>query len=111
MNGINNIALPPSMAQSLHDLRGIEGCEGISGLPVETSAGPSFKEFLLDSIEHVNAMQNDADKAVEQLATGGDVNAAEVLTAVQKADLSFRMMMQIRNKLVQAYQEIKEIRI
>jgi len=36
---------------------------------------------------------------------------AEVLTSVQKADLSFRMMMQIRNKLVQAYQEIKEIRI
>ena len=43
--------------------------------------------------------------------TGGDVNAAEVLTAVQKADLSFRMMTQIRNKLVEAYQEVKEIRI
>ncbi len=43
--------------------------------------------------------------------TGGDVNPAEVLTAVQKADMSFRMMMQIRNKLVQAYQEMKDIRI
>ena len=56
-------------------------------------------------------MQLDADHAVEQLMTGGDVNAAEVLTAVQKADLAFRMMVQVRNKLVQAYQEIKEIRI
>ena len=111
MNAISNISLPPSMAQALQDLRGIEGFEGLSNLPNEAQETASFKEFLLDSIDHVNAMQNDADKAVEQLATGGDVNAAEVLTAVQKADLSFRMMMQIRNKLVQAYQEIKEIRI
>ena len=111
MDAINNISLPPSMGRALEDLRGFEGFEGLSSLPNEAEQTPSFKEFLLDSIDHVNAMQNDADRAVEQLATGGDVNAAEVLTAVQKADLSFRMMMQIRNKLVQAYQEIKEIRI
>jgi len=72
---------------------------------------PSFKDFMLEAIDHVNTMQQDADKAVESLFTGGDVSAAEVLTAVQKTDLTFRMMMQIRNKLVQAYQEIKEIRI
>ena len=104
MDAISNISLPPSMARALEDLKGIEGFEGLSGLSNESQETPSFKEFLLDSIDQVNAMQNDADKAVEQLATGGDVNAAEVLTAVQKADLSFRMMMQIRSKLVQAYQ-------
>jgi flagellar hook-basal body complex protein FliE len=71
----------------------------------------SFKKMLLESLEHVNEMQQSADAAVEQFFTGGDVNAAEVLTAVQKADMSFRLMMQLRNKLVQAYQEIKEIRI
>ena len=71
----------------------------------------SFKDFMLGAIDHVNAMQQDADTAVEQLLTGGDVNPAEVLTAVQKADLSFRMMLQVRNKLMQAFQEIKEIRI
>ena len=56
-------------------------------------------------------MQADADRAVETLMTGGDANPAEVLSAVQKADLTFRMMMQVRNKLVAAYQEIKEVRI
>jgi len=76
-----------------------------------TGDQPSFKEFMLEAIDHVNTMQQDADKAVETLMTGGDVSAAEVLTAVQKSDLTFRMMMQIRNKMVQAYQEIKEIRI
>ncbi len=75
------------------------------------TAEGAFKDLLLDSLNHVNGMQQQADRAVEQLMTGGDVNPAEVLTAVQKADMSFRMMMQIRNKLVQAYQEMKDIRI
>ena len=56
-------------------------------------------------------MQHDADVAVETLMTGGEINPAEVLTAVQKADMAFKMMQQIRNKLVEAYQEIKEIQI
>ncbi len=72
---------------------------------------PRFKEFMLEAIDHVNSMQQDADKAVETLMTGGDVDTAEVLTAVQKADLTLRTMMQVRDKLVEAYQEIKEIRV
>ena len=83
----------------------------VQAAPVTEPGSASFKDFLLDSIREVNSMQQDADKAVETLATGGDVNPAEVLTAVQKADLAFRMMMQIRNKLVQAYDEVKSIRI
>ncbi len=56
-------------------------------------------------------MQQDADKAVEDMFTGGDTDPATVLTAVQKADMAFRMMMQIRNKLSSAYDEFKNIRI
>jgi flagellar hook-basal body complex protein FliE len=81
------------------------------GLAPTGAKGPEFKSFLLDSLQQVNSMQADADQAVEQLMTGGDANPAEVLTAVQKADLTFRMMMQVRNKLMAAYQEIKEVRI
>jgi len=111
MTPITGIAISPSLARGLESLKGIEGFQGLEALNPTQQAAPSFKEFLLDALDHVNSMQHDANQAVEQLATGDDVNAAEVLTAVQKADLSFRMMMQIRNKLVQAYQEIKEIRI
>ena len=82
-----------------------------SRLTGEGASSQSFKEFLLDSIQQVNQMQSNADKAVESLFTGEDVNPAEVLTAVQKADLAFRMMMQVRNKLTQVYQEIKDVRI
>jgi flagellar hook-basal body complex protein FliE len=71
----------------------------------------NFKDMLLDSIQEVNSMQQEANQAVEGLMTGEEVNPAEVLTAVQKADMAFRMMMQIRNKLVQAYDEVKSIRV
>ena len=81
--------------------------------PAATGAGngPSFQDMLVDSIQQVNTMQLDADRAVETLFTGGDVNPAEVLTAVQKADLAFRLTMQMRNKLMEVYQEVKDIRI
>jgi flagellar hook-basal body complex protein FliE len=111
MTPINGISIPPSLARGLESLKGIEGFEGIEAFSSPQETSPSFKEFMLDALDHVNSMQLDANHAVEQLATGEEVNAAEVLTAVQKADLSFRMMMQVRNKLIQAYQEIKEIRI
>lgn len=75
------------------------------------SGTSSFKNMLLDSVQQVNSMQVEANKAVEGLFTGSEVSPAEVLTAVQKADLAFRMLMQVRNKLVAAYQEIKDIRV
>jgi hypothetical protein len=53
----------------------------------------------------------DADQAVEQIMTGGDATPAEVLTAVQKADIAFRLMIQVRNKMVQFYDEVKNIRV
>jgi flagellar hook-basal body complex protein FliE len=88
------------------------------GLPASGAAAgrPSgeagaFKDMLLKSINDVNAMQQQADRAVESLMTGGDADPATVLTAVQKADLAFRMMMQMRNKVMQVYQEVKDIRI
>lgn len=98
MNPIQSISSPLPLAPSLPRVG-------------EMAQGGSFKDFLLDSIKEVNSMQMAADQAVEQLAAGGDVNPAEVLTAVQKADIAFRMMLQVRNKLVQAYEEVQAIRI
>jgi flagellar hook-basal body complex protein FliE len=77
----------------------------------DQAGGSSFKDVLFDSIQQVNTMQLEADHAVETLFSGGDINPAEVLTAVQKADLAFRLTMQMRNKLMEVYQEIKDIRI
>ena len=75
------------------------------------AGGQQFKNILVEALNQVNTMQGQANEAVQQLVTGGEVNPAEVLTTLQKADISFRMMLQIRNKLVQAYQEVNNIRI
>lgn len=72
----------------------------LSGLTENKEA--SFKNLLVEGINQVNSMQQQADQAVEQLVTGEEVDPSAVLTSIQKADMSFRMMMQIRNKLMQA---------
>jgi flagellar hook-basal body complex protein FliE len=99
MNPIQNLSAPALL--SLPSLGQAEAGGGTA----------SFKDFLLDSIQQVNQMQQEADQAVEKLAAGGDVSPAEVLTAVQKADLAFKMMIQVRNKLVDAYNEVQAIRV
>jgi flagellar hook-basal body complex protein FliE len=71
----------------------------------------SFKDFMLRSIDDVNSMQRQADAAIETMMTGGDADPAAVLTAFQKADMAFRMMLQMRNKVMQAFTEIRDIRI
>ena len=100
MSAINNITTSQTLAMP-----------SMPAMDAQATSGPSFKDMLVDSIQQVNTMQLEADQAVETMFTGGDVNPAEVLTAVQKADLAFRLTMQMRNKLMEVYQEIKDIRI
>jgi len=71
----------------------------------------SFKDVLKESIDKVNALQKEADSAQAALATGKTDNVAEVFTAVRKAELAFETLMQIRNKLVDAFDEIQRMRI
>jgi len=71
----------------------------------------SFKDVLMKSLEEVDRLQKDADVAFQRLATGQAQNVTEVLSAVQKADLAFKTLMQIRNKLIDAYDELRQMRI
>jgi flagellar hook-basal body complex protein FliE len=99
MNPIQNIS------QAFSPLPSIAG--GKNG----AESASAFKDYLLDSIQQVNQMQQQADSAVEKIVTGGEISPAEVLTAVQKADIAFKLMIQVRNKLVDAYNEVQAIRV
>jgi len=77
----------------------------------QVEAGKDFKSLLMKSINEVNQLQNEADQATVNLATGETDNVAEVFTAVKKAELAFQTLMQIRNKLMDAYDEIKQMRV
>ena len=80
-----------------------------SGLAQSSESSPM--QWIAGEIRGVNELQRSADARVHDLLTGGDVNEAEVLTSVQKADLAFRMLLQVRNKLIEAYREIQQIQI
>lgn len=83
--------------------------------PADTSpvsqAKSNFGEMLTDTITQVNQSQMDGDKAIEQLQTGEAKNLHEVMLAVEQADISLRMLVQMRNKAQQAYEEIMRMQI
>jgi flagellar hook-basal body complex protein FliE len=73
--------------------------------------GPTFKDVLLKNIEEVNKLQQDAEAAIEDLAAGRRDDIAQVNIAKQKADMAFKMLLQVRNKMMDAYEEIKQLRV
>tara|TARA_B100000959_G_scaffold278875_1_gene338057 strand:+ start:289 stop:612 length:324 start_codon:yes stop_codon:yes gene_type:complete len=73
---------------------------------VKQKGEKSFGESLVESLENVNDLQLKADKTVEELATGKTQSIHETMLALSKADIAFRLTMQVRNKVVEAYQEI-----
>jgi flagellar hook-basal body complex protein FliE len=84
--------------------------------PISTEAGAaapgqSFGDMLLDALKEANRLQSSADAAIQGLASGKSSEVTEVMTAVEKADLAFRTLMQVRNKLVDAYEELMRLRI
>jgi flagellar hook-basal body complex protein FliE len=77
----------------------------------KTGESKTFGEFLQDSIGKVNAMQNDADTAMQKLASGESKDLHETLLAVEKAEIAFKAMNQVRSKVIDAYKEIMRMQI
>ena len=71
----------------------------------------SFGEIFRNSIAEVNRLQHEADGAVQKLNTGGNKDIHGTLIALEKADISFQLLMQVRNKIIAAYQEIMRMQI
>src|SRR3989339_765042 len=66
----------------------------------------TFEETLKGFINDVNELQQDAGKSVEKLLTGEIKDVHDVMVAVEKAGTSFELMMEIRNKMIDAYREV-----
>lgn len=73
--------------------------------------GSRFLDSLKSAISQVNDVQLEAGRAVDALMTGQTENVHQTMVALQKADASFQLMMQVRNKLVAAYEEINRMQI
>jgi len=71
----------------------------------------SFGEVLQGSIAEVNKLQNEANQAIEALAVGAENDLHHTMIAMEKAEISFKLMMQVRNKIVAAYEEIMRMQV
>lgn len=74
--------------------------------PGVTEAGKGFAELFEKMVGGANKMQLEAKNSVQDLLQGGETDLHEVMVAVNKADLSFRFLVEIRNKLQDAYKDL-----
>ena len=103
INGVNN-------SLSLGNIAG-GGATPANSTGAGSPSGSCFSEMLKNSIEEVSKLQQDASKAVQDLATGRSEDVTGVMTAMEKADIAFKTLLAIRGKLMDAYDEIKQISV
>jgi flagellar hook-basal body complex protein FliE len=90
------------------------GESGFVNKPKSTSApsnGVSFKETLSNYLSDVNEMQKKADTSIKKMVAGEITDVHQVMTSVEQANTAFNMMMELRNKVMDAYTEIMRIRL
>lgn len=75
------------------------------------STQKSFADTLKEAIGSVNDLQTQANKAAQDLATGRTDNVQEVMIASEKADIALKLMIQVRNKIIDAYQEVMKMQV
>lgn len=83
---------------------GVDKAQGAS--PTE-----SFSDTLKKAVTEVNELQKTSDKAMQNLATGRTDNVPEVMIAAERADIALKLMVQVRNKIIDAYQEVMKMQV
>jgi flagellar hook-basal body complex protein FliE len=71
----------------------------------------TFADTLKDAVNQVNTLQKESDTKMQELATGKTSNIPEVMMAAEKADIALRLMVQVRNKVIEAYQEVMKMQV
>lgn len=82
---------------------------GKAALPVKGLDEPTFGELLSRSIQTVNKMQQDADEAARKLVSGENKDIHGTMISMQKAGIAMDLMLEVRNKIISAYDEIKRM--
>jgi len=78
---------------------------------IQEGTKPEFSDTLKGIIDDVNQVQLKAGQATKDFVAGKDVNLHEVMALGEEAQISFQLLMEIRNKLVEAYQEVSRMPI
>jgi flagellar hook-basal body complex protein FliE len=108
VNPISSEHLTPSGPSEISTLKSRTASTERAGKPPSDTG---FAAQLREQLEQVSQMQTEADAGIQNLLTGRTDNITEVLTAARKADVAFGLLMEIRNKLVDAYTELRQLRV
>jgi flagellar hook-basal body complex protein FliE len=103
----------PGIEQMVNDLRAVASqAAGSPSSATNAPAGNDFAMLLQSAVDEVNSAQQNAKHLSEQFEQGdATANLQDVVVSLQKASLSFQTMVQVRNKLVSAYQEIMNMQV
>ncbi|MDI6728948.1 MAG: flagellar hook-basal body complex protein FliE [Thermodesulfovibrionales bacterium] len=74
-------------------------------------SGVSFEDAIKDALNEVSTIQNEAEKAIENFSKGEVKDIHTVVVAMEKADVSLQTLLQVRNKLLTAYEEIMRMQV
>ena len=89
----------------------VDPAAGTEAASNRRETGKPFIDTLKASLAEVNHLQKAADQAVSDLVSGKDREIHQTMIAVEKADISFQLMMQVRNKILSAYEEISRMQV
>ena len=78
---------------------------------IPASGGPSFGNMISNVIKDVDELHKTAEQTTEKLITGELEDVHQVVVAMEEAQISFRLLMEVRNKLVTAYQEVMKTQV
>jgi flagellar hook-basal body complex protein FliE len=81
----------------------------LSGGGLSTPSSGGFGDVFKNAMTQVTNLQDSADQQVNTLLQGGNADMSKVMISVEKADVAFQLMMQVRNKIVTAYQDIEKM--
>ena len=87
------------------------GVDRAQRLVAPADEGKSFSQFLSDAVADVNELQQQSKQASIDLATGKIQDVSEVVVATEKATIALQLTMQVRNKVLDAYQEIMRMQV
>lgn len=85
--------------------------QGLMQAPKSSEPAVSFADTLTQAIGKVNTLHQESDKGMQNLATGKSENIADVMIAAEKADIALKVMVQVRNKIIDAYQEMMRMQV
>lgn len=92
-------------------LEAVKPLQGLGNTEAVNGEATGFADFLKNAINEVNALQQHSAAMKEKLVLGEIDNIHQVMIAAEKANLSFQLTLQIRNKVVEAYQEIMRMQV